>query len=118
VQTGNVGNDLAHKFQQHIVLHHQHHGSISLDRYKRYIIVDNPAMVDQKKLAYVSLDDSKKPNMGRGFTFIKDGEPTMFLEGLTVWKHWLQSGVELELAQPKRGGAARKINAVAAEKAI
>lgn len=113
VQTGNVGNDLAHKFQQHIVLHHQHHGSISLDRYKRYIIVDNPAMVDQKKLAYASLDDNKRPNMGRGFTFIKDGEPTMFLEGLTVWSHWLAKA-EPELVVSKRGAQVRKPQAVAA----
>lgn len=89
VNTGVVGNELANKFKQNIVSGHQHHGSISLDRTKAFIVVDNPALVDQRKLAYVTLDDNKSPNMGRGFTMIRNGEPTLFLEGLTQWANWL-----------------------------
>lgn len=113
VQTGNVGNDMAHKFAQNIILCHQHHGSVSLDRYKRYIVVDNPALVDQKKLAYVTLDDSKAPNMGQGFTLVRDGEPSLFLEGLTVWKRWLPPLPELVEVKAK-GGQVRRREAVAA----
>jgi len=108
VQTGNVGNDMAHKFDQHIILCHQHHGSISPDRYKRYIVVDNPALVDQKKLAYVTLDDSKAPNMGQGFTLVREGEPTLFLEGLTVWKRWLPKEIELKVVSAEKRPASKR----------
>lgn len=89
INTGVVGSELANKFSTNMVLCHQHHASISLDRFKRHIVVDNPALVDQKKLAYVTLDDKKNPNMARGFTLIRDGEPQIFVEGITVWSHWL-----------------------------
>lgn len=81
-----VANDLAHKFEQHIISGHQHHGAIGMDRFKRYILVDVPALVDQKQLAYVTLDDTKMPNMACGFALVKDGEPMIFAEGMTVWE--------------------------------
>jgi predicted phosphodiesterase len=102
VNTGTVGNEMSHKYQDNIILHHQHHGSIGLDRYKRYIVIDNPALVDQTKLGYVNLDSNKRPNMARGFTMVKDGEPTLFLEGLTVWNHWIRKEPELVLVPAKR----------------
>lgn len=80
-----VGNELAHKFNQHIISGHQHHGALGMDRYKRFIVMDVPALVDQNKLAYVTLDDSKMPNMGCGFGLVKDGEPMLFMDGLTIW---------------------------------
>ena len=102
VLTGSVGNELANKFHEHIILHHQHHASISLDRYKWYIVVDNPALVDQRKLAYVSLDDTKSPNMAKGFCLVKDGEPHLYVDGITVWKNHLPLRVVKSVRQAAR----------------
>jgi hypothetical protein len=85
-----VANDLAQKFNQHIVSGHQHHGAIGMDRYKRFMLVDIPALVDQKKLAYVSLYDNKSPNMACGFAVIRNGEPMLFCEGVTVWENHIK----------------------------
>lgn len=101
VNTGTVGNELAHKYEMNIISHHQHHASVSLDRYKRYIVVDNAALVDQSKLAYVVLDDNKMPGMATGFCMVRNGEPALFVEGITVWNNWLtpvQQGQTIEEA--------------------
>ncbi len=103
VNTGTVGNDLSHKFEMNIISHHQHHASISLDRFKRYIVVDNAALVKAESLAYATLDDSKMPGMARGFCMVRDGEPQLFVEGITVWKHWV--------GKSRRGNGKRKARA-------
>lgn len=84
-----VGAELANKHHCNIISHHQHHLAMGLDRYKRYMVVDNGSLVDQGKLAYVTLDESKKPNMARGFTLIRAGYPYLFGAGLTDWEYWL-----------------------------
>jgi len=68
-----AAGELANKFQMNIISHHQHHLAIGWDKYKRFVVVDNGAMVDSKKLAYVMLDDNKMPNMTNGFTMLQNG---------------------------------------------
>jgi Icc-related predicted phosphoesterase len=80
-----VADTLAQKFDSHIISFHEHHSSISLDRYGRHIIVNGGCMVDDKKLAYVSLDDSKSAAMKKAFVVLKDGYPYLMAEGITDW---------------------------------
>lgn len=70
---GRVGDDLAQKFQCNIVVHHQHHAGKIMDRYGRYVIIDNGGLHDSSKMAYVSLRDSTSPSMTKGFTVIQNG---------------------------------------------
>lgn len=81
-----VADWLALKNQMHIVSHHEHHFSMGLDRYKRYIIINNGGLFDQSQMAYTVLDDNKKPNMANGFTLFRGGYPTLF--GETPWTNW------------------------------
>ena len=73
-----VAGEMANKFQMNIISHHQHHLAKGWDKYKRFVVVDNGAMVDADKLAYVVLDDSKMPGMTTGFTMLKNGTPSLF----------------------------------------
>ena len=63
----------------------------------------------------MTLDDSKSPNMGQGFSMIRDGEPALFLEGLTVWNRWLPK--EEPMPMIKAAAQVRKPQAVAASAA-
>lgn len=85
-----VGHELANKYQQHIINHHQHHLSKGMDRFKRFIVIDNGALVDQDKLAYVVLDDSRSPAMAKGFTLVRGGVAHVLGEApYTSWEEWL-----------------------------
>lgn len=86
-----VSESLSHKYNCHIINHHQHHLAIGMDRYKRHVIVDNGALVDPEKLAYVMLDDSSSGGMARGFTLIKNGVPHLLSNerGFTDWDRYL-----------------------------
>ena len=70
---GRVGDELAQKFQSHIITHHQHHAAKLLDRFGRYVIIDNGGLFDSDKMAYVKLRDSTSVAMTKGFTVIIDG---------------------------------------------
>jgi hypothetical protein len=91
INAGTVGSELAHKFQMHIISHHQHHANAGLDRYKRYATIDNGCMADFSQFAYVQLDDNKKANMTNAFTLLKDGVGHLLWKhpALTDWGFWL-----------------------------
>ena len=70
---GRVGDDLAQKFQCNIITHHQHHTGKIMDRYGRYVIIDNGGLHASEMMAYVGLRDSTIPVMTKGFTVIQGG---------------------------------------------
>jgi len=70
---GRVGDDLAQKFQSHVIVHHQHHTGKIIDRFGRYVIIDNGGIHDCNKMAYVKLRDSTSAAMTKGFTVVIDG---------------------------------------------
>lgn len=85
-----VADQLAQKYQQHIISHHQHHCAIGFDRYKHFVVVDNGGLFNQPDMSYVVLDDSKMPNMVNGFTMLRGGYPTLFsVSPFTNWSEWL-----------------------------
>lgn len=86
----NVGDFLAQKYQSHIIQHHEHHCSMGWDRFKRYVVINNGGLFDPASMGYVVLDDSKMPNMQRGFTLMRGGFPTLFgPEPMTDYDRWL-----------------------------
>lgn len=90
IQPLNVASQLALKFQQHIICHHQHHLAMGRDRYNRYTIIDNGGLFDQNKMAYVTIEDSKLPNMVQGFTMLKGGYATIIGDdSFTDWNEVL-----------------------------
>jgi len=95
-----VADQLAQKYQQHVIGHHQHHLAIGWSRFKQFVIVDNGGLFDQNSMAYTQLDDNKKPRMANGFTMLKAGHPYVFGQPpFTDWTYWLG-------AQKARGVAA------------
>ena len=85
-----VAEALAQKHQCHVITHHEHHAAIGHDRYKRWVLVNNGALVDDKKLAYVQLDDSKSAGMAKAFTLLKDGHPHLLADSpMTDWTRWV-----------------------------
>lgn len=84
-----VASELANKYQTHVMTHHEHHQAMGWDRYKRYCVVNNAALVDDAKLAYVHIDTNKRPNMARGFAAIVNGSPYLFGQPpFTDWARW------------------------------
>lgn len=69
----NVADALVQKYRTHIIQHHEHHLAKGWDRYKHNIIINNGGLFDPTKMSYALLDDSKSPNMAKGFTMLKDG---------------------------------------------
>jgi hypothetical protein len=101
VNTLAVASNLAQKFQQHIIGHHQHHLAVGFDRYKRYLVIDNGGLFLEDHLLYTRLDDNTMPRMVNGFTMLKDGYPTVFgPPPFTDWRKWLddENVVKLEAA--------------------
>jgi len=85
-----VANELAQKYQQHIIQHHEHHLAIGYDRFGRYLIINNGGLFDRNKIGYALWDDSKSPVMQPGFTMIREGTPTLFgNHPWTDWSKWL-----------------------------
>lgn len=70
---GRVGDELAQKYQMNILTHHQHHAAKLMDRYGRYVIIDNGGLFDADKMAYVKLRDSTSVGMTKGFTVLLRG---------------------------------------------
>jgi hypothetical protein len=68
---------------------HEHHVGIGFDRYGRHCIVNGGCIVDDQKLAYVSLDDSKSATMSKGFCTLIGGVPTLYAqEPITDWSQY------------------------------
>ncbi len=95
-----VADQLAQKYQQHIIGHHQHHLAVGWSRYKQFVVIDNGGLFDQNSMAYTQLDDNKKPRMANGFTMLKRGHPYVFGQPpFTDWNHWLgKQAIALEAA--------------------
>ena len=85
-----VAETLAMKYQCNIISGHEHHLSMGVTRYGKFIAVNMGCLVDASKLSYVSLDDSKAPDMIPGFTMLRGGAPYLFGEQpFTNWQEWL-----------------------------
>lgn len=85
-----VADQLALKYDQHIISFHEHHLGIGWDRYGRHLIVNGGGMVDPKKLAYVVIDDNKSAGMKNGFVLVKNGTPYLFGKSpFTDWSKWI-----------------------------
>lgn len=81
---------LADKYHQHIIGHHQHHLAVGWSRFGHYVLIDNGGLFDQRQLAYVQMDDNKKPTMKNGFTMLRGGIPYVFGDApFTDWSFWL-----------------------------
>lgn len=97
VQTLSVADQMAQKYKQHIISHHQHHCSIGWDRFKQFVIIDNGGLFDEASLAYVMLDDNKRPRMANGFTCLVNGTPYLFGSSpFTDWNYWLSQPLAAE----------------------
>ena len=83
-----VANEMAQKYQAHVISGHEHHAGMTIDRFGRYFIINNGGLFDKDKFAYVSLQASKRPVMKKGFTFVDNGHPTVFGDW-TDWSKWL-----------------------------
>lgn len=84
----NNADEMAQKLQTHVIMHHEHHAAIGVDRYNRYTIINNGGLFDQRKMAYVQLKTNTCANMSNGFTMVKGGYPYLFGK-FTDWKRWL-----------------------------
>lgn len=84
-----VADQLALKYQSHIISHHEHHVGMGWDRFKRFVIINNGMLADQEKMAYVVLDDSKSAGMAKSFVVLKNGHAQLFAEEpFTDWEAW------------------------------
>lgn len=85
-----VADQLAQKYQMHIIQHHEHHCAMGWDRYGRYVVINNGGLFRPDVMAYAVMDDSKSPAMKRGFTLLRGGTPYLFSdEPFTDWSAWL-----------------------------
>lgn len=73
-----VADQMAQKFDAHVIMGHQHHLAIGWDRYKRRIIVDNGGLFDVSRMAYVQMRASKSAGMMTGFSILRGGYPHVF----------------------------------------
>lgn len=86
-----VGDQIASKYGCHVITHHQHHLAIGWNRYKQWVVVDNGALVDENKLAYIAEKTTKSACMAKGFTVLRAGTPYVFGEApFTNWEDWLK----------------------------
>lgn len=83
-----VAEQLAFKYDQNIISHHEHHAAIGFDRYGKHVIVNNGCLLEQNKLHYVALDDSKSDAMMKSFCMLKDGYPYLFCDNGLPWTDW------------------------------
>lgn len=81
---------LAQKYQQHIICHHEHHLAVGMDRYARYVVVNNGGLFARRAMGYAVLDDAPTAAMSPGFTLLKNGVPYLLgMTPFTDWDHWL-----------------------------
>jgi predicted phosphodiesterase len=85
-----VPGDLANKYCMNIISFHAHHCAHGHDVYKRFVTVEGGCLVDPRKLAYVSLDDSHSAGMAAGFVVLRGGVATVLGRyPYTDWRLWL-----------------------------
>lgn len=97
---GRVGDELAQKYQCNIVSHHQHHAGKIMDRWGRYVVIDNGGIHDAAKMAYVGLVDSTSPTMTKGFTVIMNGTGHLITpyDAFTDLSLWLDDAADWAVA--------------------
>lgn len=70
--------ELAQKYDCNVVTLHEHHLGLGYDRWKRHLAVNGGTLVDDTRLEYVQMTDSKSAGMARGFVAIKNGCPHLY----------------------------------------
>lgn len=89
-----VAEGLAHKYEANIIVAHQHHLAKGWDRFKRYVLIDNGGLFDQRKMAFATLRASKLPNMQNGFAVLQDGYASLYgPEPYTDWRAILEESI-------------------------
>lgn len=78
VQSLAVADQLALKYDCHIISFHEHHLAKGVDRYGRHIIINGGCLVDPAMLAYVGLDDNKAAAMVNGFVTLRAGVADLY----------------------------------------
>lgn len=73
VKAQSVGVKLAHKFQQHVITHHQHIVSKGFDTSGNFVVIDNGCMADPAYFDYAYSVDNTRPVMKQSFTIIRNG---------------------------------------------
>ena len=91
IQQLNIADQMAQKYAQNIILWHEHHSSIGLDRFKRHVIVNGGGLFDSNSMAYTQIEDNKKARMANGFVLLRGGYPYVFNDYWTDWSFWLKS---------------------------
>jgi hypothetical protein len=99
IQQLNVADQMAQKYGQHIVLWHEHHTALGMDRFKRHVILNGGGLFDQSSMAYTQIEDNKRPNMANGFVMIRNGYPYLFSDHFTDWQFWLRDSEAIALDQ-------------------
>lgn len=89
IQQLNVADQMAQKYNQHIILWHEHHNAIGLDKFKKHIVINGGGLFDQTAMAYTQIEDNKRPNMANGFVMLKSGFPYVFNNHWIDWNFWL-----------------------------
>lgn len=77
ITPGQVGLDLAAKYVCNVVVAHGHTIGYRRDRSNRYAIIDSGGAFHLDKLAYVSLEHSRRPAMNQGAVLIHEGIATL-----------------------------------------
>jgi len=81
-----VADQLALKYQQNIIQHHEHHLAKGFDRYGRYVVINGGGLFNPAEMAYAVLDDSKSAAMVQGFTVLRNGVGEIYgPQGFTDW---------------------------------
>jgi hypothetical protein len=110
VQQLNVAEWLSWKYKRNVVSFHEHHLATGFDRYKQFQLINGGGLFQADQLGYAVTDASKSANMMNGFVLFRRGVPHLFgPDGFTDWRLWIE-----DKPLEKRGGAARKIQQVAA----
>ncbi len=99
IQQLSVADQMAQKYAQNIILWHEHHSAIGLDRYKRHIVVNGGGLFDQESMAYTQIEDSKKARMANGFVMLRRGYPYVFNDYWTDWDFWVSKSNVIQLYQ-------------------
>lgn len=84
-----VADQMAQKYNQHIILWHEHHNAIGLDKFKKHIVINGGGLFDAESMAYTQIEDNKRPNMANGFVMLKSGFPYVFNNHWVDWGFWL-----------------------------
>lgn len=87
-----VAAELAERHHMNIISFHEHHLSIGMDKYKRYIVVNGGGLFDDEQMDYIHRDDgSSAANMQKGFVMLRGGYPYIFGDdNFTDYGMWLK----------------------------